>query len=138
MTAQEIQKLCEESEYWYFGIRADYMKYSIGDECETSHQLYQDPQYADDAYSELLFPRVLDPQSPYYGLYDAGELNGTCALGFDPEDLDSIEEMLKRADNYPGDRVHVIGGNRIEYGEDENEIIIRDAIVIWARDKEEE
>lgn len=67
------------------------------------------------------------------------ELNGTCGLhvrGFENLDEEEIEEAtelfnkaMERANAYIG-HVVVIAGNRFEYGNDEDEVIIRDAEVI--------
>lgn len=75
---------------------------------------------------------VDDPESPYYGFYDAGELDGTCAVKFSPEDEQSIKNALHtiRSYVYPGSHIYIIGGYDREYGNDEDEIIIRDAEVV--------
>lgn len=56
----------------------------------NSHQLFQDPQY-NDTYTALLYPYICE--GPYAGFYDAGELNGACALEISEN---NIEEMLKK------------------------------------------
>lgn len=125
MTIEEIRDLINEAEakYSYIGIRADERDYQIGEIMDNSHQLFQDPQY-DDTFTELLYPYVSD--GPYAGFYDGGELNGTCALRISE---DNAEEMLKRVMSY-GNKFYLIGGNSMEYGNDEDEIIIEDAEVI--------
>lgn len=125
MTVEEIKKVCEESGFEYFGLRADNMEYGIGDICENSHQLFQDPIFNESG--ELAYPEVNDPSSPYYGYFDAGELDGTCAIRFDPEDESSIENALETVKIYCGKNLYIIAGGSIEYGNDDSEIIIRDA-----------
>lgn len=129
MTVQDIKRICEESNFKYFGIRSDDMEYHVGDVCENSHQLFQDPQF--DEFGELIFPEVEDSSSPYYGYYDAGELDGTCAVRFSPEDEDSISNALEAANDYPGNHIYVIAGDSIEIGNDADEIIIMAAEVIF-------
>lgn len=123
MTIEEIRDLINEAEYGYIGIRADERDYQIGEIMDNSHQLFADPQY-NDSFTELLYPYVSD--GPYAGFYDAGELSGTCALGISDN---NIEEMLKRVMSY-GSKYYLIGGNSMEYGYDEDELIIKNAEVI--------
>lgn len=123
MTIEEIRDLINEAEYEYIGIRADERDYQIGEIMDNSHQLFADPQYNDD-YTELLYPYI--SEGVYAGFYDAGELNGTCALGITEN---NIEEMFKRVMSY-GNKYYLIGGNSMEYGYDEDEIIIKNAEVI--------
>lgn len=104
-------------EYEIYGIRADYgTDYHVGDTFRNSHQWWQD-----------------DPQdgSPYdeeSGLWDGGELNGTCAIACELDSLDEAIEFVKN--NYFGDRIHVIGGNAYDGGNDPQEVIIEDAEVL--------
>lgn len=128
MTAEEIKRICKESYFEYFGLRADDMEYQIGDICNNSHQLFQDPDF--DEEGELIYPAIEDPESPYYGFYDAGELDGTCAVKFDPDDKCSIKAALETVKMYSGKNLYIIAGDSMEYGNDEGEIIIRDAEVI--------
>lgn len=123
MTVEEIRELISKSEYDCIGIRADSREYQIGEAVDNSHQLFQDPQY-NDAYTELLYPYIYE--GPYAGFYDAGELNGACALEVSEN---NIEEMLKKIKSY-GNKYYLIGGDSMEYGYDADEIIIRDAEVI--------
>ena len=128
MTVQEIQEICENSYFGYFGLRADDMEYRIGDICNNSHQLFQNPDF--DEEGELIYPAIEDPESPYYGFYDAGELDGACAVKFDPDDESSIRAALDTVKMYSGKNLYIIAGDSMEYGNDEGEIIIRDAEVI--------
>ena len=127
MTIEEIRDLINEAEYEYIGIRADKRDYQIGEIMDNSHHLFEDPQYNDD-YTELLYPYI--SEGVYAGFYDAGELNGTCALRISEN---NIEKMLKRVMSY-GSKYYLIGGNSMEYGYDEDEIIIKNAevIAIWS------
>lgn len=124
MTIEEIRDLIGESEYAYIGIRADDRDYQIGEVMDNSHQLFQDPQYTDFECVELLYPYI--SEGPYAGFYDGGELEGTCALGVSEN---NIEEMIEAVKSY-GEKIYLIGGNSMEYGNDVDEIIIRDAEVI--------
>lgn len=128
MTIEEIKRICEKSDFSYFGLRADDMEYQIGDICNNSHQLFQDPIFDD--FGSLLYPAVDDPENPYYGYYDAGELDGTCAIKFDPEDESSIMNALETMKMYSGMNLYIIAGDSVEYGNDDGEIIIREAEVI--------
>lgn len=124
MTIEEIRKLISEAEYDYIGIRADDRDYQVGEVMDNSHQLFQDPQYADFECTELLYPYISD--GPYTGFYDGGELDGTCALEVSEN---NIEEMIEAVKSY-GEKTYLIGGNTMQYGNDKDEIIIRNAEVI--------
>lgn len=128
MRTETIKKICEEADFTYFGLRADDMEYRIGDICNNSHQLFQDPIF--DECGDLMYPMVEDHDSPYYGYYDAGELNGTCAVKFNPYNEDSIESALEAVKMYSGKNLYIIAGYSIEHGNDADEIIIEDAIVL--------
>lgn len=116
MTVEEIRNLIEDAEFEYIGIRADSRDYQIGDVMDNSHQLFQDA----DCGGELV------EEGPYAGFYDAGELDGTCALKISE---DTVEEMIGRVKTY-GKKIYLIGGDSMEYGYDDGEIIIRGAEVI--------
>lgn len=133
MPIHNIQKTCKNSSYEYFGIRADNIKYQVGDICNNSHQLYQDPKV--DENGELIYPYIED--GLYAGFYDAGELNGSCAIRFNPEDENSIQRAFDIVNCYYGDWLHVIAGNMIENGNDDGEIIIRSAEVLFVMKREE-
>lgn len=106
------------------------MEYNVGDICNNSHQLFQDPAW--DEYGELIYKMNDDPESPYYGFYDAGELDGTCAVKFSEEDDESIKNALDtiRSYTYSGSHIYIIGGYDREYGNDEDEVIIREAEIV--------
>ena len=132
MSTREIQKACKNSNYEYFGIRADKIKYQVGDSCKNSHQLFQDPFIDDEG--ELIYPYI--EEGKYAGFYDGGELNGTCSIQFNPEDEKSIRKALDIVEAYYGNWIHVIAGNIAEYGNDDGEIIIDDAKVLFVEKRE--
>ena len=123
MTVEEIRELISKSEYDCIGIRADSREYQIGETVNNSHQLFQDPQ-CNDTYTALLYSYI--SEGPYAGFYDAGELNGVCALEVSEN---NIEKMIEAIKSY-GEKFYLIGGNTMEYGNDVDEIIIQDAKVI--------
>ena len=126
MNLENIKSLnLTDMPYEYFGIRADNYVYSIGDTTNNSHQLFQDPMWNED--DELVYP---EGEGIYSGFYDAGELDGTCSIGFDPEDENSIERALQIISDYFYDSLYIIAGNYAESGNDIGEIIIRDAVVV--------
>lgn len=55
MKIEEIRNLIGEAEYGYIGIRADDRDYHTGEVMDNSHQLFQDPQYADFECTELCY-----------------------------------------------------------------------------------
>lgn len=130
MRTETIKKICEEADFTYFGLRADDMEYRIGDICNNSHQLFQDPIF--DECGDLMYPMVEDHDSPYYGYYDAGELDGTCCIGFDPENPQSISDAMKEMRAYSGrsTNLYIIAGDSAQGGNDYGEIIIEDAEVL--------
>lgn len=123
MVIEEIRELINELKYKHIGVRADNREYQVGEIMDNSHQLFEDPQYNDD-YTELLYPYICE--GPYAGFYDAGELNGVCALEIFEN---NIEKMIEAIKSY-GEKFYLIGGNTMEYGNDVDEIIIKDAKVI--------
>lgn len=135
MTVQEIKKVCEDALFGYYGIRADDLEYQIGATCNNSHQLFQDPDF--DEEENLIYPAINNPESPYYGFYDAGELDGTCAVKFDPNNENSISVALNTVKTYSGKNLYIIAGDSMEYGNDEEEVLIRNAEVIgrWKKDE---
>lgn len=112
--------------YEYVGLRIDRAEYEIGDICEKSHQLLQDPEYDEDG--NLVYPYISDIDSPYYGYYDAGELNGTCAIKV--TNIQEIEKTYRLLKLYRGIHLYVLYGDIYDYGCDEDEIIINDTIVL--------
>lgn len=132
LTVESIKKAIDGTEFWHYGLRVDEgIRYNLGDTANNSHQLFQDPEYDD--YGELLYPYIEDGVNR--GLYDAGELDGTCTIGFDAEDDASIAKAIEHIKMYFGDYIHVLGGDYAEDGNDRGEIIIRDAEVLGAYNK---
>ncbi len=129
LTVEDIKKSISGTDFEFYGLRVDEgIRYNIGDIANNSRQLFQDPDYDDDG--ELIYPYIEDGQ--YKGFYDAGELNGTCTIGFDPEDDESIKNALKQINVYCGDYIHILGGDYAEVGNDNGELIICDAEVLGA------
>lgn len=120
MNVIEIAKIIKESKYQFFGIRhlADDEDYKIGDIARNSY----DWDYENDI-------------SSYHT--DPIELDGTCAYNTQIEsDFDELEEIVEKLNKsiknatYSG-KIAVLGCNYIEYGADENEIIMEDAEVLF-------
>ena len=125
MQINEVKKIIENAEFNFYGLRMDSNKYSIGDICESSHQLYQDPEF--DEEGNLLYE--YQAEGPYKGYYDAGELNGTCAVQI----IDgNVELALNSVKKYNGQYIYLIAGNDGFEGNDSHnqEIIINDAKVL--------
>lgn len=124
MTVQDIKDAVKDTEYDYYGIRVDKIKYSVGDIANNSHQLLQDPDFDDNG--ELIYPYVGN------GLYDAGELDGTSAIGFRPDDEESINFAINQIKHYfsIGDNIHIIAGDYAETGNDNGEVIVSDSVVL--------
>lgn len=117
----QIIQTIERNRYAYIGIRhiCEDEDYSIGDYCRDSYDW--DYEYDRSSY---------DSDEPI-------SLGGTCALstGID-SGLDAPEEIIKKFESaiekskcYYGPMV-IVAGNSATYGNDEDEIIIRDAIVL--------
>lgn len=64
----------------------------------------------------MIYPYIED--GIYSGFYDAGELDGTCAIGFDAEDDTSIAKAIEQIKFYFGGNVSVLGGDYAERGID--------------------
>ncbi|MSA01014.1 hypothetical protein GKG47_06020 [Lactonifactor sp. BIOML-A3] len=121
MTMERLVNEVMNSGYAFIGIRhmADDENYQKGDCCRNSY----DWDYVVDC-------STYDTESPV-------ELPGTCAydtridLGWDePEEIqEKLEKALRESSVYFGEAI-VIGGDRMEYGNDEEEIIINGAMVI--------
>lgn len=117
---KELVETIMNSNYGYIGIRhlAEDEEYEIGDICRNSY----DWDYENDCSS--------------YNTNEV-ELNGTCAvdtrIDLDWDDEEEVESKLREAvevsDQYIGS-IAIIGGNRMEYGADDGEIIIENATVI--------
>lgn len=123
LNVSEILKKVNEEGFGCVAIRhcAEDETYSIGDICRNSfdwnyeldHSTYEDEEQV--------------------------ELDGACGLhivGFESLDEEEVEEAtrlfenaMKEANIYVG-QIVVIAGNRFEYGNDENEVVIKEAEVI--------
>lgn len=124
LTIEDIKKGINRKDFDFYGIRVDEeIHYNIGEIFNNSHQLLQDPVWDDDG--ELVYPLIEGE-----GLYDAGELDGTCVIGFDPDDDDSIAFAIEQIKIYSGNHFHLLGGNDAESGNDTAELIIRNAEVL--------
>ncbi len=127
MTIEDIKKTINETDFKFYGIRVDEgICYNIGDTANNSRQLFQDPDFDEDG--ELIYPYIEDGVNK--GLYDAGELDGTCTIGFDAEDDTSIAKAMERISVYFGDYIHILGGDYAKGGNDDGELIISDAEVL--------
>ncbi len=83
LTVENIKNAINGTEYEFYGLRVDGgIRYSVGDTANNSRQLFQDPDFDDDG--ELVYPYIEDGVNK--GLYDAGELDGTCSIRFDSDD----------------------------------------------------
>lgn len=101
----------DQLEYDVFGLRVDTgAEYKIGDVCNESRQLYQDP--------------ISD--------YDGGELDGTYCVSLGKLSDSDIKQAVAILNCYFGETVHLITGEEYECGEDyyNREIIIRNAKVV--------
>lgn len=132
LNAKEIAQIIEDSELDFFGIRIDTVKYEVGEIAENSHELYQDPVY-DESGEELLYPYC--EEGKYKGYYDAGELDGTSAIRINSASEASISEALDIVKQYSGAYIHVLGGDSAQSGNDMDEIIIEEAIVLAVFEK---
>lgn len=132
LTIDDVKNAISGTDYEFFGIRVDDgICYNVGDIANVSHQLWQDPVFDEDG--ELIYPYIED--GIYKGFYDGGELSGTCAIGFDADDDESIAKAIRQINIYFGDYVHILGGNYAEDGNDNDELIISNASVLGVCDK---
>lgn len=129
ITVEDIKNAVKGTDFDFYGVRVDgSILYHVGDTANNSRQLFQDPDFDDDG--ELIYPYIEDGVNK--GLYDAGELDGTCTIGFCPDDDMSIASAIKQLKMYSGDFIHVLGGDHAEDGNDRKELIIRNAEVLGA------
>lgn len=127
---EKIKNSIAGTNFNFYGIRIDTIKYNVGDIANKSHQLLQDQEYDEDC--NPLYP---DGEGIYSGFYDAGELDGTYAIKFDPEDDESIRKALESVDDYPGKYITLIAGDSAVGGNDLDEIIIDEAVVLAAKER---
>lgn len=122
ITAKEIINVMSESFFEVFGLRADDgIKYNVGDICNNSRQLFQDDPEDGSVYD------------PEVGMWDAGELPGTCAVMVTVDNAEEAFKMLER--QYPGKYISLIAGNNFSYGFDDGEVIIENAEVVLTGEK---
>ncbi len=118
---EDIIEAINNSEYEVFGIRADWdTNYNIGDIYNNSHQWWQDDPEDGSEYNENR------------GLWDGGELSGTCAIEVT---ADTVDEAMKLMKAYTGNRFYLLGGDYAEGGNDRGEIIIENAEVLVINEK---
>lgn len=113
--AQAITKANGEYGFTHFGVRTGRIA-EIGEELERSHNW----NHEDDCFGEDFLP-------------------GTCATGIgylwydgEAEDEEEIENAIAKhkENNYDGEMTYIIAGKESEYGEDDGELIIKNATVI--------
>jgi hypothetical protein len=104
MSIEEIKQAVENREYGYIGIRCeDGVSYNVGDHANES-RVWIDGEATEDT------------------------VGGTSCIGINrSDDVDAAMDMIA---NYFGDRLYLVAGDSFEYGEDEGEYIIRDAVVV--------
>ncbi len=114
---KEFEELLNSEEFYIenIGVRFDDREFSIGEYVPNSYNQHDDvPQ---------------DEQE---------ELDGTCAISIDNgsyfddgiEFINFAEKRLNSACSYPGYYAYIIKGDGSNYGEDESEIIIKNAVVM--------
>lgn len=124
---EDIKNAISGTDFYFYGIRVDGgVLYHVGDIANNSRQLFQDPDFDEDG--ELIYPYIEDGVNK--GLYEAGELDGTCTIGFCPDNDMSIASAIKQLKMYPGDYIHILGGDCAESGNDRGELIISNAEVL--------
>ncbi len=129
LTKEMILKAISDSENEFFGLRYDNNNYSINDRCENSHQWYQDADNLEN-FEELTEEELDELYNSEIGCYDAGELEGTCCIKVTE---DTIDDALSRIKMYKYDdtcELILISGDYAEEGNDVEEIIIENAVVI--------
>ena len=129
LTKEMILKAISDSENEFFGLRYDNNNYSINDRCENSHQWYQDADNLEN-FEDLTEEELDELYNSEIGCYDAGELEGTCCIKVTE---DTIDDALSRIKMYKYDdtcELILISGDYAEEGNDVEEIIIENAVVI--------
>lgn len=118
MMLEKLRDIIADEDYEFYGIRVDSCnKYNVGDTCENSHQWWQDDPEDGSEYNEINH------------LWDGGELDGTCCLEVCAENIESIIKTAEK--NYFGNNVTLIAGDYAERGNDNGEIIISNATVLY-------
>lgn len=132
MTKEMILKAIENSEYEHFGLRFDFNDYEENDVCENSHQWFADYWNLTN-YEELTDEEIEARYNSDMMCYDDGELNGTCCIRVTADTIESaLENMEKYRNGYEcdGAKLILVAGDFAEEGNDRNEIIIENAVVI--------
>lgn len=116
MTIENILKQMENGRCAAYGVRTDSKEYNVGDWCDISLDTCDDEVF--------------------------GELGGTSATGFgflyfdgEQEDIDEVKKSIEFNWNYyrtkrGAEYQYIIGGDEYYYGDDDHEIIIKNAKVI--------
>lgn len=89
-----------EYEYDYFAVRVQEVPFELGEMNHVSH-VWVDGEETDE------------------------ELDGVCGIK-----LSALERIVKSGVTYYGDHVALICGNKAEGGEDDGELILKDAVVV--------
>lgn len=119
LTKENIMKVMNENnEYEFFGLRHDSNVYEIGEEVNRSHQWYQDDP---SEWGEDL------PYNAELGLWDGGELDGTCAIEIEDG---NIENAMRVSAGYEGGHLYLIASEEAWGGNDYMESIMADAVVV--------
>lgn len=119
---EKILSILKKEEFEYYGLRIDDFEYSVGDTCNNSHELFQDPMYDDN--DNPVYP---EGEGIYEGYYDAGELDGTSCIKVTAENIEWALDTIKQ---YMGEHIYLIAGDGCQSGNDIDEIIISNATVI--------
>lgn len=121
MTAAEAIEMAKENGYSVFGLRI------IDDESDT-HE-YHVGEYVPDSY-DWDFDQDCSTRET-----DGRTLPGASAIRIGDDWMEDAQEAVETAmqlsKNYVGHTVLVIAGESYQYGDDDNEVIIRDAKCIW-------
>lgn len=119
LTKENIMNVMKVNDsYEFFGLRHDSHVYEIGDRVYNSHQWYQDDPAA---WGEDL------PYIEELGLWDGGELDGTCAIEVTEG---GVEKAIKAANKYDGGHIYLIASREAWGGNDYMEILMSDAVVV--------
>lgn len=111
MSEKILKALIENGyKYRYYGLRTEDRDLQVDDEVGNSRDTYWEND------EELL-------------------LDGACATGFgylwfDEDDMDEVEKAIQIQKSYQGAHQYLIAGDDADYGSDEAEIIIRNAVVV--------
>ena len=126
MTVKEIAEIVKNGlfeEHDIYGLRADRDGLNVGDPLNNSHQWWQDD------------PAEWGEECEYNeerGLWDGGELDGTCTIGLPDYACDfekEIEKALKRIQMY-GKNIYLVGGDNAGRGNDIDEVLISNAVIV--------